>query len=114
MTRTIARGEIARRLEAGEPTVIVETLRTEHFEQGHLPGAVSLPIEELPSQLDDLPRARRIVAYCRGAYCLFADEAVALLRRHGFDAIRLDGGWPEWLSEGRPTAGVGPSAVPGA
>src|SRR3990172_9302856 len=46
---------------------------------------------------------RRIVAYCRGTYCLFADEAVALLRREGFDAVRLDGGWPEWRAEGRPS-----------
>ena len=72
------------------------------FESGHLRGAISIPVEELPSRLDELPRNRRIVAYCRGAYCLFADEAVEMLRAHGFEAERLDGGWPEWHSEGRP------------
>jgi rhodanese-related sulfurtransferase len=51
----------------------------------------------------ELPRDKRIVAYCRGSYCLFADEAVALLREHGFDAVRLEGGWPEWLAEARQT-----------
>ena len=72
------------------------------FESGHLPGAVSIPVEELPSRLNELPRDQRIVAYCRGDYCLFADEAVELLRANGFEAERLDGGWPEWHAEGRP------------
>jgi len=72
------------------------------YAHGHLPGAVSLPIEDLPHRLEELPRDRPIIAYCRGPYCLFADEAVALLRRHGFDAIRLEGGWPEWQAEQRP------------
>ena len=72
------------------------------YQSGHLPGAKSIPVDELPSRLDELPRDRRIIAYCRGAYCLFADEAVAMLRESGFEAERLDGGWPEWHAEGRP------------
>lgn len=71
------------------------------YAHGHLRGAVSVPIEELQSRLDELPRDKPIVAYCRGAYCRFADEAVALLCAHGFIALRLDGGWPEWYAEGR-------------
>ena len=63
-----------------------------------------MPVYALPARLDQLPRDKPIVAYCRGAYCLFADEAVALLREHGFDAVRLAGGWPEWWAEGRPVA----------
>jgi rhodanese-related sulfurtransferase len=78
------------------------------YRAGHLPGAVSIPIDELPGRVDELPRDRRIVAYCRGAYCLFADEAVFLLRERGFDAVRLEGGWPEWRAEGRPVANGGP------
>lgn len=74
------------------------------YDSGHLPGAVSLPVDELPARLDALPKRKRIVAYCRGTYCLFADEAVALLRSAGFDAVRLAGGWPEWVAEGRPTS----------
>ena len=65
-------------------------------------GALSMPVEDLTRRLNELPKDKRIVAYCRGEYCLFADEAVALLRQHGFDAVRLEGGWPEWATEGRP------------
>ena len=72
------------------------------YENGHLPGATSIPIGELADRLDELPDRKRIVAYCRGSYCLFADEAVSTLRERGFDAYRLDGGWPEWLAEARP------------
>jgi rhodanese-related sulfurtransferase len=74
------------------------------YQYGHLPGAISLPLDELPKRLRNLPRDRPIVTYCRGAYCLMADEAVALLRKRGFDAHRLEGGWPEWLAEGRAVA----------
>jgi rhodanese-related sulfurtransferase len=60
-----------------------------------------MPIEELVARSRELPRNKRIVAYCRGEYCLFADEAVTLLRKRGFDAVRLQGGWPEWAAERR-------------
>ena len=71
------------------------------FEAGHLRGAVNIPIEELSARVDELPRDRRIITYCRGEYCLFADEAAELLRSRGFEVVRLDGGWPEWQAEGR-------------
>ncbi len=97
----VPRAELQQKLKKGEAYVI--DVRPEiEFANGHLPGAVSLPVEELPKRLKQLPRDRPIVAYCRGRYCLFADEAVALLREHGFDAHRMEGGWPEWLAEGRP------------
>lgn len=72
------------------------------FEAGHLRGALNIPIDEISVRVDELPRDRQIIAYCRGEYCLFADEAVELLRSQGFDAVRMEGGWPEWQSEGRP------------
>ena len=87
---------------SGDRVFLIDVRPALEFESGHLPGAVSIPVEELPSRLDELPRDRRIVAYCRGAYCLFADEAVEMLRAQGFEAERLDGGWPEWHAEGRP------------
>jgi rhodanese-related sulfurtransferase/DNA-binding transcriptional ArsR family regulator len=96
------RAGLPRLLETGE-VVLIDVRPRAEFRHGHLPGALSLPIEELPARLQELPRGKRIVAYCRGEYCLFADEAVAMLRRHGFDAVRLEGGWPEWRAEGRPT-----------
>ncbi len=83
-----------------DDVVLLDVRPAIEFDEGHLPGAQSLPVEELEQQLTHLPRDRRIVAYCRGSYCVFADEAVALLRRHGFDAVRLDGGWLEWRVEG--------------
>jgi rhodanese-related sulfurtransferase/DNA-binding transcriptional ArsR family regulator len=91
-------------LRVGGDVVVIDVRPAIEYEHGHLPDAISLPLEELAERLDELPRDRRIVAYCRGAYCFFADEAVALLRRRGFDAHRLEGGWPEWRAEGRPVA----------
>jgi rhodanese-related sulfurtransferase len=98
----VSRAEIAG-LADGD-VVVIDVRPAIEYEHGHLPDAISLPLEELIDRLDELPRDRRIVAYCRGAYCLFADEAVVLLRRRGFDAHRLEGGWPEWRAEGRPVA----------
>jgi len=99
----VARDALARRAAQGE-VVLIDVRPPLEFAHGHLAGARSLPLDELPSRLHELPRDKPIVAYCRGAYCLFADEAVALLREHGFAALRLDGGWPEWYAEGRAVA----------
>lgn len=82
--------------------VLVDVRPTTEFEQGHIAGALSIPVEELEERLRELPRDKRIIAYCRGKYCLFADEAVALLQRRGFDAVRLEGGWPEWAVKHAP------------
>ncbi len=100
----ISRDELERLMARGEVYLIDVRPRAE-YQHGHIAEAVSLPIEELPERLQELPRDRPIVAYCRGEYCLFADEAVALLRGYGFRALRLEGGWPEWRDEGRPVSG---------
>jgi rhodanese-related sulfurtransferase len=97
----VSRDEMARLLES-DNVVLIDVRPAVEFNHGHLPGALPFPVEELPRRLAELPRDKRIIAYCRGSYCLFADEAVALLRQHGFDAVRLEGGWPEWTAEGRP------------
>jgi rhodanese-related sulfurtransferase/predicted transcriptional regulator len=99
----LPRLEAQRLLKRGE-AVLVDVRPAVEFAHGHVAGAISIPIEELAKRLQDLPRNKRIVTYCRGAYCLFADEAVALLRKRGFDAVRLEGGWPEWVAEGRSVA----------
>ena len=101
--RELPREELERLVERGE-IFLIDVRPAIEYAHGHLPGAVSLPVDELPARLEELPRDRRIAAYCRGAYCLFADEAVSLLRQHGFDAHRLEGGWPEWWAEGRPVS----------
>ncbi|HXK33466.1 MAG TPA: metalloregulator ArsR/SmtB family transcription factor [Dehalococcoidia bacterium] len=105
----LARDEAARLIKLGH-AVLLDVRPPLEFQAGHVAGAISVPLDELEGRLDELPRDRRIIAYCRGAYCLFADEAVALLRKHGFEAERLDGGWPEWLVEGRPVRTDGGAA----
>lgn len=97
----VARPEIARRIKRGE--VIVIDVRPEvEFEAGHLPGARSVPFSELGKRLKELPRSKEIVAYCRGPYCVFADDAVRLLRKRGYRAARLEDGFPEWREGGFP------------
>lgn len=75
---------------------LIDVRSKEEFEFGHIPGAISVPIKELTEQLSSMDKNRPIIAYCRGRYCLYAVEAVELLREHGFDAIRLDEGVSEW------------------
>jgi rhodanese-related sulfurtransferase len=98
----LSRDELEAKLARGKQ-LLVDVRPTLEYESGHLPGAISIPIEQLAKRLTTLPKDRRIVVYCRGAYCQFADRAVSILRRKGFDAVRLEGGWPEWSAEGRPT-----------
>jgi rhodanese-related sulfurtransferase len=95
----ITRDELARRLRRGEVTVI-DVRPAAEYDAGHVEGARSLPITELKRRLNSLPRDGELVAYCRGPYCVFADDAVRLLRRQGFEARRLEDGFPEWKRAG--------------
>jgi len=74
------------------------------YRQGHIPDARSIPVEELEERLAELPRDREIVAYCRGPYCVFSDDAAQLLQTHGFRVRRLQEGFPEWRAAGLPIA----------
>jgi len=94
----LARDELERLLKK-RSAVLLDVRPSMEFEHGHIDGAISIPLAELETRLTELPKSKRIVAYCRGAYCLFADEAVAMLRDRGYDAVRLEGGWPEWAAE---------------
>ena len=85
-----------------ERIVLLDVRPTIEYQAGHLPQARSLPVDELETRLEELPHDQEIVAYCRGPYCVFADEAVILLRSHGFAARRLDVGVPEWRRLGLP------------
>ncbi len=84
---------------AGEVTVL-DVRPVEEFAAAHLPTARSLPMRELRARLDELPRDREVVAYCRGPYCVFAVDAVRILREAGFVAHRLEQGPPEWRAAG--------------
>lgn len=66
------------------------------YEAGHLPGAISIPINELEKLVSTLPKDKKIIAYCRGPYCVYATEAVELLQSHGFEALLLEAGINEW------------------
>ncbi len=91
----MTRGELAGRLKAGD-LVVIDVRPAEEYAAGHLPGAVSLPLEELPRRIRELPKGKEIVAYCRGRYCAYSHAAVELLRKRGFRARRLEEGLPEW------------------
>lgn len=99
----ISREELARRASAGE-IIVLDVRPAAEYTAGHIPGAASVPIGELTQRLSELPDDIEIVAYCRGPYCVFAHEAVRLLRAHGLSARRLDGGMPEWRLAGLPVA----------
>lgn len=79
-----------------EDLVIIDVRPTSEFESAHLPHAQSLPLEELQARFKELPKDKTIVAYCRGPYCFWAEEAVALLRRKGYQAFRIRDGVAEW------------------
>ena len=93
--------QLLQRARAGLVTVI-DVRPAEEFAAGHLPDAVSIPLNQLKDRLSELPRDQEVVAYCRGPYCVLAYEAVAELRRHGYSARRLQGGLPEWRIAGLP------------
>ena len=111
----ISREELLARLEAGEDLVVVDVRPVEEFRAAHLPGAVSIPLDELQQRLRELPQERQIVAYCRGPYCAFAPEAVRALRAHGYAARHLKDGLPEWAAAGNDVESVtaGASSVDG-
>ena len=93
--------ELQQRLARGD--VVVLDVRPEpEYEAGHIPGAQSVPLDALASLAPKLPRRRQIVAYCRGPYCVYADDAVRALRARGLEARRLDVGFPEWRRAGLP------------
>jgi rhodanese-related sulfurtransferase len=97
----IDRDELARRLHDGD-LIVIDVRPTAEYAAGHIVGAVSIPIDRLARQLRALPPYVDVVAYCRGPYCVFADNAVRLLRRRGRRARRLEDGFPEWRRAGLP------------
>jgi rhodanese-related sulfurtransferase len=97
----VAADELQARLAKG--SVIVLDVRPEpEYRAGHIPGALSAPLDSLEAVAAKLPKRRQIVAYCRGPYCVYADDAVRLLRERGLKARRLDVGLPEWRRAGLP------------
>jgi rhodanese-related sulfurtransferase/DNA-binding transcriptional ArsR family regulator len=90
------------RLLKDEAVIVIDTRPEVEYAQGHISSARSVPVENLRRRLAELPRDVEIVAYCRGPYCVYSDQAVRLLHRHGFRARRLSEGFPEWRAAGYP------------
>ena len=97
----VSRDELLARARKGLVTIL-DVRPPDEFADGHLPGAVNVPLSQLRKRMKELPRGKEIVAYCRGPWCVLAFEAVALLRENGRKARRLDGGLPEWRIAGLP------------
>ncbi|KGC67737.1 rhodanese-like domain protein [Burkholderia pseudomallei] len=95
----VSRNGLTTRLADGLVTLL-DVRPHDEFAQGHLPGALNIPLAALEARLSELPADTEIVAYCRGPYRVLAFEAVTALRARGFKAARLEGGFPEWKAAG--------------
>ncbi|MEK6511177.1 metalloregulator ArsR/SmtB family transcription factor [Myroides odoratimimus] len=85
-----------------DEVILLDVRPEEEYERGHIYKALSKPIDRLDDSLKDLSNKKMLVAYCRGPFCVYADEAVALLQKKGFNAVRLEEGYPEWALKGLP------------
>jgi rhodanese-related sulfurtransferase/DNA-binding MarR family transcriptional regulator len=93
--------QLIKKIDSGKVTVLDVRPESE-YRQGHIANALSIPIDELSKRLKELPKRTEIVAYCRGPFCVYADEAVAMLNEAGFKAKRLSEGFPDWKSQELP------------
>lgn len=98
---TVTINELIEKLDSGKVT-IVDVRPESEYKQGHIANAISIPIEELSKRLKELPKRGEIIAYCRGPFCVYADEAVALLTKAGYKANRLEAGFPDWKLQNLP------------
>ncbi len=99
----VDRKALLTRARKGQVTVL-DVRPAEEYQAGHIPRACSIPLQDLKGRLSDLPRDREIVAYCRGPYCVWAGEAVELLREHGFRAVRLEDSMQDWRAQSLPVS----------
>ncbi len=100
----VTKDELWKRLQKKNDIVVLDVRPMEEYEAGHIPGAVSIPLDELKERLKELPRNKQIVAYCRGPVCAFAPDATRVLKDEGYKVSRLVDGIPEWEAAGLPVA----------
>lgn len=93
--------ELIQRLETNE-VVLIDVRPEEEYKSGHIANAISIPIGQLTSRLQELPKNQEIIVYCRGPFCVFADDAAEFLLKHNFNAKRLKEGYPDWKLKGLP------------
>jgi len=101
--KPLTREELIERASRGD-VVIIDVRPAEEFLAGHIPGALSVPLDRLDQTITKLRKRTEVVAYCRGPYCVLAPQAIERLRAKGFKARRLEGGMPEWRLAGLPVA----------
>lgn len=93
--------DLVRRMQSNG-LVVLDVRPPEEYRAGHIPGARSVPVSEIESAIKQIPPDHEVIAYCRGPYCVFSDEAVELLKARGYKARRLEGGLPDWRAAGLP------------
>jgi rhodanese-related sulfurtransferase len=98
---TVTHKELAKRMREGD-VIVLDVRPTPEYHAGHISGAISVPVKEITRRLRAIPKDRQVVAYCRGPYCVYADDAVRTLKRRGYEAARLEDGYPEWARAGFP------------
>ncbi len=97
----VSQSELLHRIQS-EAVVVLDVRPVAEFTAGHLPSAISIPLDELAQRLHELPHDQEIVAYCRGFYCIFSYDALDILRSKGFKSRRLQDGFLEWRAAGMP------------
>src|SRR5262249_29568154 len=107
---SVGRETLLPRVESRE-VIVIDVRPAVEYETGHIPGAIGIPLRDLKRRLAELPRDKEIVAYCRGPYCVFAVDAVRLLRSRGRKALRLDASVHDWRARGLPLK-TGPEPRP--
>ncbi|MBT2596403.1 metalloregulator ArsR/SmtB family transcription factor [Arthrobacter sp. ISL-72] len=105
--RTITRDTLQARLRDGN-VVVLDVRPGPEYAAGHIRGAISIPVSDLTSRLGEIPEDAEVVAYCRGPYCVYADDAVRIMTGNGLEAARLEDGFPEWAAAHLPTEGRSP------
>ncbi|MDQ0160974.1 ArsR/SmtB family transcription factor [Aeribacillus alveayuensis] len=93
--KTITIEDLIKKMEEGS-IILIDVRPVDEYESGHIPNSISMPTSELEERLSSLPKEKEIVAYCRGPYCVYATEAVELLRSKGYNALLLEVGVNEW------------------
>ena len=102
----IGADDLRARIEKGD-VVLLDVRPANEYDAAHLPGALSIPLEELEARLAEIPEDQEVIAYCRGPFCVMAHEAVRLLRAKGYRARRAEEGIPEWRAHGEPVESNG-------
>lgn len=97
----IAKEELLNRIQNND-TIVIDVRPYAEYQSGHIPGSISIPLPELKNRLNEIPKDREVVAYCRGPYCVLSVEAMSILRDAGYQSVRLKEGLPEWKAAGLP------------